>query len=171
MAGKEPRAEWHRMRDSATRGFRGFAVISGLGWLLDVCLTMGLVQLGVPPFAASLVGAASAVSFVYAASRLMLLGDGRIGRAQDFGIYAAWQVCAISAASALVALIARAADPFVASLGLPTLLETRGVETLSVAAGFAKALVTPLTLGANFVFMKWLTEHRGRSDLSGQGAR
>jgi putative flippase GtrA len=159
------------MRTGLTKGFRGFALISATGWILDMSLTTGLVQLGLSPFAGSLVGAATAVTFVYVASRLSLLGDRRIGRAQDFVHYVLWQVFAIAVASALVALMARLLEPVVASLSTLDGLRSSGIETIAMASGFAKALVTPLTLVANFLFMKWLTEHRGSAAMNGEGAR
>jgi hypothetical protein len=151
------------MRRRLTGGFRAFAVVSGIGWMLDLCLTMGLVQLGLSPFAGSLVGAATAVSFVYVVSRLMLLADRRIGRPKDFGLYVLWQVFAISAASALVAIIARLVDPAIAALGMRQVPLLAAMETITIASGLAKALVTPLTLIANFLFLGWLTGHGERT--------
>jgi len=155
------------MRRRLRGGFRAFALVSGIGWVLDLCLTMGLVQLGLSPFAGSLAGAATAVSFVYVVSRLMLLADRRIGRAQDFGIYVLWQVFAISAASALVAVIAYLLDPAIAAVGAGRASPVAGFNTITIASGLAKALVTPLTLIANFLFLGGLTGHGARMVSAG----
>jgi putative flippase GtrA len=161
------------MRTALTRGFGAFALISGIGWILDTGLTMGLVQFGLTPFAGSLIGAATAVTFVYAVSRMTLLGDRRIGRPQDFARYVAWQIFAIAAASALVALIARLLAPVMVSLTDLEGLRAGGVdlEPITLASGLAKAIVTPVTLLANFLFMKWLTEHQSSVAMDGEGAR
>lgn len=153
-----------RTRTSLTEGFLGFAVISGLGWCLDMGLTVGLVELGLAPFWGSAVGAATAVSAVYVASRLLLLGDRRIGATREFGLYVVWQIAAISAASAVVAILAHALSPVLADLA------AAGPDPLALAAGVAKAVVTPLTLLANFLFLRWLTE-RGKPGAPGAAKR
>lgn len=133
------------------RGFVRFAAVSGCGWLMDVGLTMGLVQLGIPPFWASLVGAGVAVTFVYVVSLHAIFGvNGALG-ARGFPAYVIWQLFAISAASLLVAWLAHLLVP------LAERLPAQGADPLSLASGAAKALVTPLTLLANFLFIKWLT--------------
>ena len=135
------------------RSFLGFAVISGCGWLIDIGLTMGLVAFGVPPFWASLVGAGTAVTFVYIVSLHAIFGvDGALG-ARGFPIYIIWQVFAISVASVLVASLAHLL------VSLLNLEPWAIVAPLSLASGAAKALVTPLTLLANFFFIRWLTLH------------
>lgn len=130
-------------------GFLPFAAISGTGWLIDMGLTMAVVQLGLSPFLGSAIGAATAVTFVYVVSRLLVMGDRQIGGAREIGLYVAWQVFAISMASALVAALAHLLAPLVAAFGT--------LDALALASGIAKALVTPLTLIANFLFLKWLT--------------
>jgi len=135
--------------------FGKFALVSGTGWVIDVALTVLLVDLGLTAFWGSAAGAAVAVTFVYVVSRLAFFGQRQLGDAKAFGAYIVWQVCAIAAASLLVAALASLLADFLASGGLAV----AGLETAAVAAGVAKALVTPLTLIANFLFMRWLTNH------------
>lgn len=134
------------------RGFLGFAALSGTGWLIDLGLTMGLVRGGMPAFWASIIGAATAVSWVYLASRLSIFGDKKIGTGADFGLYVLWQICAITAASFGVAMLTKLLLPWVEAI--------MGAQSGFLAAGLAKILITPATLLANYAFMKWLTEHR-----------
>lgn len=112
---------------------------------------MGLVALGTPPFWASLVGAFTAVTFVYIVSLKSVFSvSGKFG-ARGFPAYILWQCVAIFIASLLVAWIARGLEPIVAATGPDV------SSPLSLSSGIAKALVTPLTLLANFIFMRWLT--------------
>ncbi|MFW5654100.1 MAG: GtrA family protein [Roseicyclus sp.] len=137
--------------------FTGFAAVSGTGWVIDVVLTMALVQLGVAPFWASMAGAGAAVTFVYVVALRAIFGvGGRIG-ARGFPLYVLWQVCAISATSALVAVLAGLlAAPGEATLD--RLVPEGAADPLAWASGAAKALVTPLTLLSNFFFMRLLTK-------------
>ena len=129
-----------------TAGFLTFAIISGLGWLIDVGVTIGLVQFGISPFIASFFGATIAVSFVYVASRLIVFHLNQLGSATDYAIYIVWQIFAITVASFLVAMIGNLLAPH--------------AGTLTIATGAGKVLVTPLTLAANYLFMRWLTGRR-----------
>ncbi|MEM9267315.1 MAG: GtrA family protein [Pseudomonadota bacterium] len=146
--------------------FGAFALISGIGFGLDVALTLGLVWAGLPAFWANMAGALLGVSFVFFAALH------RVFRARDrfqwrlFGAYLIWQALAIPAASAAIGLLASAA----AGLGawgegvleavLPVALVPPGPV---LAAGLAKAAVTPATLYANYRFMDWLL--KGQSPL------
>ena len=141
--------------EPVTQGFVTFTVISGLGWTLDVLTTMLLVQWGAAPFFASICGASAAVLFVYITSRLVLFTQNDLGDSRSFFLYVGWQVVAISAAAALVAWLAFTLEaPLTARITIPN------VDALTLSSGVAKALVTPLTLIANFVFLRWLTQTR-----------
>lgn len=135
-----------------TRAFLSFAALSGTGWLLDVGLTMALVSRGVPPFWASVVGAAAAVSWVYLASRLTVFEDKTVGSRSDYVIYVLWQIAAITLASVCVATLTQWIDPMIERGTIAT--------SESLASGIAKVIITPVTLGANYAFMKWLTGRR-----------
>lgn len=140
--------------------FLRFAAVSGTGWVIDIILTVLLVRLGATPFMASLIGSIVAVSFVYVVSlRAVFAIEGRLGR-RAFPLYVVWQVFSISASSVLVAFLAYLIAPLVALASQ----EIAGLEIgdpLSVASGISKALVTPLTLAANFLFFQWLAKWLG----------
>lgn len=127
-----------------------FTLLSGIGWTIDVGLTLGLVTIGLPVAIANAVGAATAVSFVYATA-LRHVFQSRPSRFPGFGRFArylVYQVFAIAAASALIGALAE---------GL-SLVFVAATATQSAAA--AKVVVTPLTLYSNYVFMSWLVEGR-----------
>lgn len=142
-----------------------FSVISGLGWIMDVCLTTVLVSVGVSPFFGSCIGAGTAVTFVYVASRSMVFGQSSTGQSRDFAIYVTWQIFAIATASLLVAWLAGVLT--VSSSRFATFLSNAygwaTYDGVALATGASKILVTPLTLAANFVFMRWLTQRGDKS--------
>ncbi|MEM9349083.1 MAG: GtrA family protein [Pseudomonadota bacterium] len=142
-------------------GFVAFALVSGTGFVIDVALTMGLVAAGLSPFWASLIGAGTAVTFVYVTSRLGIFGDRKVGPAQDYALYILWQVAAVTAASLAVAALAFALLPLAPGL-------TDG-DPLALTSGAAKVLVTPLTLTANYLFMRWLTQRSSGPALATEG--
>ena len=127
---------------------------------MDVCMTTLLVSADVSPFASSYIGAASAVTFVYVVSRLVVFSDSGTGQQHDFMRYVIWQICAITVTSILVAGLADLLT--VSATHVTTILSnTYGWPTYdgrALATGASKILVTPLTLIANFVFMRWLTQ-------------
>lgn len=133
-----------------------FATVSGTGWLIDVVLTVALVHFGSPPFFASLVGSVVAVTFVYIVSlRAVFTIDGRLG-ARAFPLYVIWQVFSISVSAVLVAVLAHLIAPWLAAVS-PEASLIEITDPLPVASGLAKALVTPITLAANFLFFHWLS--------------
>lgn len=140
-----------------TGAFLSFAIISGLGWLIDVFSAVGLVQLGLSPFLASFVGAGLAVTFVFVVSRWMVFEARQARTASDFALYVVWQVFAITVASVAVAALAHLLEPVASRLlaGAASL-----PEPLAAATGAGKVMVTPLTLVANFLFLRWLTERQ-----------
>jgi len=135
-----------------TDGFLTFALISGTGWVLDLVVTVVLVNAGLAPFWASLIGAALAVTFVYFMSRVMVFETSNLGQSIDYVFYMGWQVVAITLASYAVAKLSYALEPIVAARRDMTLS-----EALAIASGIGKVLVTPVTLIANFLFLRWLS--------------
>jgi len=127
-----------------------FTLISGIGWCMDVGLTLGLVAAGLAVAPANMIGATVAVSFVYVTAQRHIFRrkPGRLTALQRGLAYAGYQGLAIAAASMLIGLLAwalQAAVPFAA---------------VTVVAGISKIAITPLTLYSNFVFMGWLLEGR-----------
>ncbi len=118
-----------------------FGFVSGIGWLIDFCLFVLVGWLGVPVWAANMVGATVAVLFVFFASvRHVFEYDGGylLGKLIAYIVY---QVIAIIAASLFI-------DTLTHWFGLAPVL--------------AKVLVTPLTFYANFQFMSLLTTGKVR---------
>ncbi|MEO1776068.1 MAG: GtrA family protein [Pseudomonadota bacterium] len=145
-----------------------FTVISGCGWALDVCVLLVLVTLGLDAFSANLIGAFCGVTFVFVMARRQVfeqVGAREGALSGAFLPYLAWQAVAIPAASALVWLLASAlAEPAVwVAEGLSSWSTTLAAVMLPapvLAAGVAKAAVTPLTLYANFLVTAFLIERR-----------
>lgn len=135
-----------------------FAVISGLGWLLDVSVLLSLVTLGTDVLVANMIGAWLAVSFVFVAAQRAVFLRARAGVARLYLSYLVWHAVMILAASVA---IDQAAAVIAACGPLPE--GTPGCALAAnptVAAGLAKIVVTPVTLYANYVFMGWLLEAR-----------
>lgn len=147
------------------KDFSKFFVISGCGWLLDVLTTMALVQAGMSPFLASMTGAGLAVTFVYVASLSAVFQICGFSGLRGYGPYILWQVFSISVASVLVSLLAFLIEPALLRATQSGLFTGTDFlpNPLSLATGISKALVTPLTLAANFLFMRWLTGRMRRS--------
>ncbi|MBB4199231.1 hypothetical protein CCR94_20990 [Rhodoblastus sphagnicola] len=136
-----------------------FAIISGLGWLIDMLVMTLLVSGGVSVFIANLTSAGLAISFVFfAAQNRVFIDNGRFLFAK-FAAYFLYQAVAVPLASiviqklAFVLLAAAPADLF-------ALLHLHDGQKLTFASLAAKVAVTPLTLYSNFLFMGWLVERR-----------
>lgn len=118
-----------------------FAVVSGLGWLIDFSIFALLNSLGFPVWLANIVGATTAVLFVFFASvRKIFQYNGHyiLWKLLNYIVY---QIIAIICASLLIDLIAL-------QFGMLPII--------------AKIIVTPLTFYANFQFMSFLTTGRLR---------
>jgi putative flippase GtrA len=136
--------------------FSKFALVSGTGWLIDVVLTAGLVRLGTTPFLASLSGSIIAVTFVYVVSlRAVFSVGGRLG-ARALPFYVIWQVFSISGSAWLVAFLTHLIAPWLAALAA-SVSWIELAHPLAAASGIGKALATPITLAANFLFFSRLT--------------
>ena len=146
---------------AVTGGIGVFAVVSGIGWVIDVSLAVVLVHTGLSPYLASFAGAAVAVSFVYFVSQILVFEGVAARNKAHFLAYVLWQIFAIALASLIVAILAQWLFQY--NIMRLFALTNVGLDPLAFATGVAKALVTPLTLIANFVFMKWLK----RSDRPG----
>lgn len=156
---RDLKALW-RKRDSS-RLFK-FAIVSGIGWLIDVSLTLSLAGMGVAVFFANWVGALCAVSYVFVVSQYKIFSGQSGFKVHLFTAYLIYQILAISVASALVALVAVAALPVGdwLSANVMALINQTAFDPRVVATAIAKVAVTPLTLYSNFIFMGWLLERR-----------
>ncbi|MFS9432935.1 GtrA family protein [Citrobacter sp. C348] len=118
-----------------------FAIVSGLGWLIDFSIFALLNSLEFPIWLANIVGATIAVLFVFFASvRKIFQYNGHYVLWKLFN-YTVYQVIAIVCASLLIDFIAL-------QFGMLPIV--------------AKVIVTPLTFYANFQFMSFLTTGRLR---------
>ena len=118
-----------------------FALVSGTGWLIDFLIFIALAGANVLPLVANLVGAGTAVTFVFFASVRRVFeyrGGYLIGKLL---FYLAFQIVAIGLASLAIQLL---------------------VTQLYLVPLLAKILVTPLTFYANFQCMSYLTSGRLR---------
>lgn len=134
-----------------------FAMVSGLGWCMDLLIMSTLVWGGVQTFGANIVSAGLAITFVFLVSqKRIFLHDGHlIGR--RFFYYCLWQLVAVPLASLLIAelvpLIGRSPILPLTHMLLP------GKEKVLLSV-LSKGMVTPVTLYANYLFMTWLLERR-----------
>lgn len=118
-----------------------FGLVSGLGLVTDVVLYVLLYRGGTPPGLANLTSAGVAVALVFLLSQRRVFQYGGHFLLPLFLAYLLYQVAAVAAASAGVAAL-------VAGAGLAPLP--------------AKAVVTPLTFGCNYVFMSLMFARAGR---------
>ena len=120
-----------------------FAGVSGAGLCLDYAVYSLLCAGGVGAGWANLVSASLGVTFVFVVSARRIFASSERFLLGLFGVYAAYQVAAVSAASWLV--------------GEATyLLDGRYLV--------GKTLVLPLSFTANYLFMSWLFGARRRSE-------
>lgn len=118
-----------------------FAIVSGLGWLIDFVIFTLLTMANIPVWMANVIGATTAVLFVFFASVRKVFqykGHYIYGKLMS---YIAYQIVAILCASFLIDFI---------------------THQFSLYPLLAKVIVTPLTFYANFQFMSYLTTGRLR---------
>jgi putative flippase GtrA len=124
--------KWH-----AARAVR-YGLVSGAGLVLDIALFLILVGAGLGPFAANIISSATGLTFVYCASvRRIFRYDGRF-IVPLFAVYLLYHVCGTLAVSAAISTVVHA----------------------GVAPALAKVGILPVTFGANYLFMSWLTRKR-----------
>ncbi|KHL25877.1 hypothetical protein PK98_04620 [Croceibacterium mercuriale] len=141
-----------------------FALISGIGWLIDFTLFNLLAATGVSLFLANLVGAGVAVSLVFVAGRRFIFRDSRTALPVAIAAYIAWNVAAILLASQAVAVLGQwlatpalmvRAGNILGSLGLT-------LDPLYLVPPIAKVAVTPVTMYLNYLAMGIIIEQRIR---------
>ena len=114
-----------------------FAGVSGAGLCLDYLIYVLLCGTGMDAGPANAISAGTAVTFVFVVSaRHIFEADARHGfLVRPFAVYAAFQVVAVLAASALVHAT---------------------TDLLGGAYVLGKTVVLPLTFTVNYLFMTWL---------------
>lgn len=141
-----------------------FTILSGVGWCIDFAIFNLLVARGWSGFAANLVSASIAVTFVLAVARRWIFRQHVRTLGKTIGLYAAWNVVAITAASAGIRLIAGALQtlPWDDVALMASTATAHPVAAATVVANLAKILITPVTMYANFVAMGYIIETRLR---------
>ncbi len=124
-----------------------FALVSGLGLVLDYAIYTALCESGVRPGFANLASAGAGVTFVFAVSARRIFRTDHEFLLAPFALYIVYQVVAVS----------------LASLAVDT--ATSALDGLYLAG---KTLVLPFSFTANYLFMSWLLASRS---LVPEGAR
>lgn len=139
-----------------------FAVLSGIGWLLDFGLFNLLAWSGVKLFVANMSGATLGVSWVFLTARALIFQSRRTSLAAAMAGYVVWNTIAIVAASAAVDLLGGWLDATRWMPALSAMLGAGGltVDATALPAPLAKIAVTPFTMYANYVMMGVITERR-----------
>jgi len=150
-----------RPHRALTRRFSGFALISGMGWCLDFVIMATLTHSGVPVFWANFFGAFCGVTFVFfIAGKHIFRKAGDRTMATLLLLYWIWQLVAVTAASALTAGLSWSLIALLEHGSAVQVLSEAGINIVTLCGVSAKILVTPLTLIANFFFMRFLLETR-----------
>jgi putative flippase GtrA len=143
-----------------------FAILSGIGWLLDFGLFNLLAWSGSDLFVANVAGATLGVSWVFLTARAFIFQSRRTSLAAAVAGYVVWNVVAILAASAAVDLLGGWLESWLGAMrwipAASAMLRERGlaVDAAALAAPLAKAAVTPFTMYANYVMMGVIAERR-----------
>lgn len=125
------------------RRFLAFALISGLGWLLDMMVFSGSLHIGLRPFGANLLGGLAGASFSFIVSGRQVFVAGRRQIRDRILFYLGYTVLVIVAMSGLI------------EVTTSWILEH--VDwSMQHAAIFAKVILTPLILLSNFLVAGWL---------------
>lgn len=147
---------------SGTVRLHRFAILSGVGWLLDFGLFNLLAWSGADLFVANVSGATLGVGWVFLTARAFIFQSRRTSLAGAVAGYVAWNVVAILAASAAVDLLGGWLGATRWMPAASAMLRDRGlaVDAVALAAPFAKIAITPFTMYANYVMMGVITERR-----------
>jgi putative flippase GtrA len=139
-----------------------FAILSGIGWLIDFSIFNLLVYLGLSLFVANVVGATCGVSFVFVTGRRYIFRDVRTRLSTAVFAYAIWNVVAIAAMSWAIAGLGDICTTFLLPLlsryGQLSPDATSLLHALIPPA--AKIALTPISMYANFVAMGLIVERR-----------
>ena len=138
----------------------GFALISGIGWLMDFGLFTLLAYSGVDLFLANLIGATAAVTFVFVTARRMIFRDLKRPLASAITAYVLWNLFAVLLASIAVDQLAELLSSSRLVSDLLASLSPDWAKGPRIVPPLAKILVTPATMYANFVAMGVIIERR-----------
>lgn len=151
--------EWARL---FRHRFGGFALLSGLGWIIDFITYSTVAQLPVSLFTANLAGAAAGMGTVFIGGRLSVFRHSRNRLHIATGLYVIWSSIAILFASVLINVVGVILhNPMIRPI-LDAMLVATGLRIpikLAIST-IAKVVVTPLTMALNFCAMNLINGHR-----------
>lgn len=125
--------------------FIKFSGISGVGWVIDVCIYLFMINiLNMSPFYSNYLSSTIAVSFVYFASVCKIFNFKDGFNYWAFFIYLIYQFLSISGFSFIIDVLTRYSTVIIPAI------------QLNYHAITAKIVVTPFTLITNYIFMKLL---------------
>jgi putative flippase GtrA len=141
-----------------------FALISGIGWLIDFALFNLLAATGMSLFLANLVGAGVAVSLVFVAGQRFIFRDSRTSLPFAIAAYIAWNIAAILLASQAVAVLGQLLAAPALMVRARNALSSLGLalDPLYLVPPLAKVAVTPVTMYLNYLAMGIIIEQRIR---------
>ncbi|MDD3370312.1 MAG: GtrA family protein [Alphaproteobacteria bacterium] len=139
-----------------------FVFVSGVGWLLDMCVYTYLVALvGITAFTANLVSGSCGALFSFIVSHERIFEKNKTGLTLKVPIYLAYTVVNIVVASFCIKLVQ---NWMILATAPCSFCQIKGFYPV-----VAKIIVTPFTLAMNFVVSRILSERFGSPEHSGQG--
>ena len=139
-----------------------FAVLSGIGWLIDFSIFNFLVANHHSNLKSNIISASVAVAFVFITARRWIFLN-HVGHLRwTIGKYIVWNCLAITAASYLLKLTASGLNhldfhDIIVQFGPISALP---ISKNILVSNAAKLLVTPLTMYANFIAMGYIFERK-----------
>ena len=125
-----------------------FFGLSGLGWIIDMCIFSLLTYFSVYTILANIISSFVAVTFVYLTStkNIFVNMNNKFNIKKKYVVYVLYQVIIVLISSTIINLIAKD-------------LTGSNIELfVNYSKILAKIIVTPFTMVTNFMFMKFLVE-------------
>ena len=135
------------MKKIIIQAFKFFG-LSGLGWIIDMCIFSLLTYFGVYTILANIISSFVAVTFVYLTStkNIFVNMNNKFNIKKKYVVYVLYQVIIVLISSTIINLIAKD-------------LTGSNIELfVNYSKILAKIIVTPFTMVTNFMFMKFLVE-------------
>lgn len=135
------------MKKIIIQAFKFFG-LSGLGWIIDMCIFSLLTYFSVYTILANIISSFVAVTFVYLTStkNIFVNMNNKFNIKKKYVVYVLYQVIIVLISSTIINLIAKD-------------LTGSNIELfVNYSKILAKIIVTPFTMVTNFMFMKFLVE-------------
>ena len=133
------------MKKIIIQAFKFFG-LSGLGWIIDMCIFSLLTYFSVYTILANIISSFVAVTFVYLTStkNIFVNMNNKFNIKKKYVVYVLYQVIIVLISSTIINLIAKD-------------LTGSNIELfVNYSKILAKIIVTPFTMVTNFMFMKFL---------------